>query len=345
MADRTAIEWCDSTFNPWIGCTRVSIAATGGGGCDNCYAARSTPARTLGVAWGPGEPRRRTAASTWDQPRAWQRQAAAFHAQHGRRRRVFCASVADVFDNEIPPAWRADIFDLIKATPDLDWLLLTKRIGNAWKMMADACGVSQVSLTLPLQNVWLGATVVNQAEVDRDFPKLLRTPAAVRFLSVEPMLGPITLPSMRCDHGSLPGPGGAGGVVCPDCDGHSSRGANGCPRLHWVICGGESGPKARPMHPDWAPSLRDQCAAAGVPFLFKQWGEWAPGSGFSLQPRGYIDYAGRFVDVDAGQDFPKGAESSDRWAAVHRAGKKIAGRLLVGRKHDEFPAATNEAHR
>lgn len=191
MAETTAIEWCDSTLNPWIGCTRVSPA------CDDCYAARSTPARTMGITWGAGEPRRRTGASTWAQPMAWQRSAAAFQAQHGRRRRVFCASLADVFDDEVPPIWRADLFALIKATPDLDWLLLTKRIGNAWKMMADACGVSQASLTLPLHNVWLGATVVNQEEVDRDVPKLLRVPAAVRFLSVEPMLGPVDLEAMR----------------------------------------------------------------------------------------------------------------------------------------------------
>lgn len=267
MAETTAIEWCDSTLNPWIGCTRVSPA------CDDCYAARSTPARTMGITWGAGEPRRRTGASTWAQPMAWQRSAAAFQAQHGRRRRVFCASLADVFDNEVPPIWRADLFALIKATPDLDWLLLTKRIGNAWKMMADACGVSQASLTLPLHNVWLGATVVNQEEVDRDVPKLLRVPAAVRFLSVEPMLGPVDLEAMRygppCTGCGMPVHLDAltGSTSCLHaCDGPQFEG------IDWVICGGESGPKARPMHPDWARSLRDQCAAAGVRFFMKQMG-------------------------------------------------------------------------
>ena len=331
MADTTTIEWCDSTFNPWIGCTRISRA------CDDCYAARSTPARALGVMWGPSQPRHRTADSTWEQPRAWQRQAAAFQALHGRRRRVFCASLADVFDNEVPAQWRADLFDLIKATPALDWLLLTKRVGNAWKMMADACGVSMASLTLPLPNVWLGATVVNQAEADRDVPRLLATPAVVRFLSVEPMLGPTRLPLTRCDNGSLPGPGGVGGVMCPDCSGA----LRGCQRLHWVICGGESGPRARPMHPDWARSLRDQCAAAGVAFMFKQHGEWAPGSG-DFGRGGFItaavDQAGRVAPGGVSvRDYPAGSSSADGWSMVHKAGKKAAGRLLDGREHNEFP--------
>lgn len=310
MSERTNIEWCDSTFNPWIGCTRVSPA------CDDCYAARSTPARTLGVAWGPGEPRRRTSAANWDLPEKWQRQAAAFHAQHGRRRRVFCASLADVFDNEVPPVWRADLFALIKATPDLDWLLLTKRIGNAWTLMADACGVSQASLTLPLHNVWLGATVVNQDEADRDVPKLLRVPAAVRFLSVEPMLGPIQL-GLQCEHWSddiVMDPETGARECCKACDFTGIGNA-----IDWVICGGESGPKARPMQAAWAQSLRDQCAAAGVPFLFKQWGQWLP--------------AGQ----DGAHDHePVEINASNKPVSI---GKKAAGRLLDGRTHDEWPGA------
>lgn len=337
VAERTAIEWCDATFNPWIGCTRVSPA------CDDCYAARSTPARTLGVEWGPGQPRRRTGDDNWAQPKRW---AKTMPARLGRRPRVFCASLADWLDNEVPIEWLVELLDLIRLTPELDWLLLSKRIGNWRKRLEAAAGFGRPGLAPlfhwavrswldgePPANVWLGATVVTQAEADRDIPKLLAVPARVRFLSVEPMLGPITLPLTRCDNGSVPGPGGAGGVMCPDCSGA----LGGCQRLHWVICGGESGPKARPMHPDWARSLRDQCAAAGVPFLFKQWGEWAPGSGFNLALRGYVDRAGRSVNVDAGEDFPKGAESADGWAAVHRIGKKAAGRLLDGREHNGFP--------
>lgn len=334
MAEHTSIEWCDSTFNPWIGCTRVSVAATGGGGCDDCYAARSTPARTLGVAWGPGERRRRTSDDNWDLPRRWQRQAAAFQAQHGRRRRVFCASLADVFDNEVPAQWRIELLRLILETPDLDWLLLTKRIGNAAAMLEAAFraihhGREGWADNVP-SHVWLGITVVNQPEFDRDFPKLQRVPAAVRFLSVEPMLGPIQASN-----------------ASRRSDGVASLGRPALEGLHWVICGGESGPKARPMHPDWARSLRDQCAAASVPFLFKQWGEWSEidgdkptrtfrmesdiGETLASRCHGFISYAGEFVRCmdDAATDDP--------YRGMQRIGKKAAGRLLDGRTHDEVP--------
>ena len=282
MAETTAIEWCDATFNPWMGCTRVSPA------CDDCYAARSTPVRAMGIAWGPGAPRRRTAESTWEAPKRWARAA----AKAGRRPRVFCASLADWLDNEVPIEWLVDLLDLIRCTPELDWLLLSKRIGNWRKRVAEAhswCASADDSAAFhswadawlrgtPPANVWLGATVVSQAEADRDVPKLLAVPARVRFLSVEPMLGPIVLPPLRCDHGSLPGPGGVGGVTCPDCNGHGARNASGCLRLHWVIAGGESGPKARPSQIAWFRSLMQQCKAAGVAFHMKQLG---------AQPRGW----------------------------------------------------------
>ena len=326
MSETTNIEWCDSTFNPWIGCTRVSQA------CDDCYAARSTPARTLGVAWGPGEPRRRTSDANWKMPEKWQRQAAEFRAEHGRRRRVFCASLADVFDNEVPDQWRVDLFKLIAATPDLDWLLVTKRIGNVARMLGDW----QTAPLLP--NIWLGITVVNQAEVDRDVPKLLRVPAAVRFLSVEPMLGPVDLTGewLTAQLGSYPF------KMLP-----AEHRTKLLDLLDWVICGGESGPKARPMHPDWARSLRDQCTAAGVPFLFKQWGEWSElhgdrptravevdsdlGETLASKCDGFISLAGEFVrSMDD-------ATTDDPYRGMARIGKKAAGRLLDGRTHDGFP--------
>jgi protein gp37 len=245
MAERSAIEWTDHTFNPWIGCTKV------GPGCDHCYAEQLATKR-LGVPWGPGAPRRRTTAA-WKQPRRWDRRAAAT----GVRERVFCASLADVFDNEVPTEWRSDLFALIRATPHLDWLLVTKRIGNAAHMIEAAGGMPA--------NVWLGATIVNQAEADRDIPKLLATPATIRFLSMEPLLGPVDLRPL----GQVYYAGG-------DFYGQPMRAPMIDEALDWIIVGGESGPGARPMHPDWLISLRDQCAAAGVPFLFKQWGEWAP---------------------------------------------------------------------
>lgn len=266
MAEKTGIAWTDSTFNPWIGCTKV------GPGCDHCYAEALMDKRWHRVQWGPHGQRQRTSAANWRQPLLWEREHEAFALMHGRRRRVFCASLADVFDNAVPDAWRADLFNLIADTPHLDWLLLTKRIGNARAMLDAFCESDghKGERWDGWPNVWLGATVVNQEEADRDIPKLLATPAAVRFLSIEPMLGPVDLTRWlsRCDHGSRPGPGGIGGVMCAECHGHG----HGCMRLHWVIAGGESGPSARPMHPDWARSLRDQCAAAGVPFFFKQMG-------------------------------------------------------------------------
>ncbi len=315
MSQTTAIEWCDSTFNPWIGCTKVSPA------CDHCYAAVSTPARTMGIAWGAGQPRRRTSPANWRQPLAWNAQAAAFFAEHGRRRRVFCSSLADVFDNEVPGSWRIDLFNLIRATPDLDWLLLSKRIGNVTRMLDDAGGWSGATVESgarqPLPNVWLGATICNQAEADRDIPKLLGVPARIRFLSIEPLLGPVNFHCSGCgriagDH-HAPDQGGCMGYF-PD----------------WVILGGESGPRARPMHPGWARSLRDQCTAAGIPFLFKQWGEFAPNA--------------RFMDEVARSDrkLMPVAEFPGRpipAALMDRVGKKAAGRTLDGAVHDGFPEA------
>ena len=201
MAKNSAIEWTDHTFNPWIGCTKVSP------GCDHCYAEARMDSRLHVVQWGAGQPRKRTSAANWKEPLRWQREAADFRATYGRRQRVFCSSLADVFDNAVDPAWRADLFRLIEATPDLDWLLLTKRIGNAAQMMFLARGGH-----LPLlPNVWIGATIVNQEEADRDIPKLLAVPARVRFLSMEPLLGPVDLERPR------PGPDldqGGGSKIC-----------------------------------------------------------------------------------------------------------------------------------
>lgn len=163
MVENSKIEWTHHTFNPWIGCTKVSPA------CDHCYAERDT-ARFKTVEWGAGKERKRTSEAYWQTPLKWNRQAEAL----GVRYRVFCASLADVFDNEVPDEWRADLWKLIAATPRLDWLLLTKRIGN-------------VSYPMP-HNVWLGISIVTQKEAERDVPKLINVPAQVRFLSMEPLL-------------------------------------------------------------------------------------------------------------------------------------------------------------
>lgn len=348
MADETGINWADSTFNPWIGCTKV------GPGCDHCYAEADFDLRKHRAKWGPGNPRSRTSPANWKKPLQWNAQPFSecmkcgwrgelrdaeivknppgFHppvdsaslcpgCHHpmlkAARRRVFCASLADVFDNEVPEQWRRDLFDLIRATPNLDWLLLTKRIGNAQRLFDDAHMVpfDGGSLYDWPANVWLGATVVNQEEADRDIPKLLAVPARVRWISAEPLLGPVDLsdylrPKFRAssdpDWKDLHGP------------------------LDWVVVGGESGTNARPMHPEWARSLRDQCEAAGVPFLFKQHGEWISGEDIdncSLSSPEIAD-ADQYFRVHS---WPDRAES-------YRVGKKAAGRLLDGKLHHEFPS-------
>ena len=222
MGENSKIEWTTHTFSPWIGCTKVSAA------CDHCYA-EGWAKRSGLVEWGPHGERRRT--KTWGNPIKWNKAAAGAD----ERPRVFCASLADVFDNHksILPEWRADLWSLIEATPNLDWLVLTKRPQNIARYVPTAW------LAKCPDNVWMGTTVENQEEYDRRVPHLLGIPAAVRFLSMEPLLGPVNM-------GDMSG-------------------------LGWVIAGGESGPNSRPVNPDWFRSLRDQCEAAKVPFLFKQW--------------------------------------------------------------------------
>lgn len=341
MAENSKIEWTDHTFNPWTGCTKVSP------GCDHCYA-ESWAKRSGTVRWGAGEPRRRTIEANWRKPLQWNAQA----EREGRRFRVFCASLADVFDNDAPEQWRADLFSLIAQTPQLDWLLLTKRIGNAAAMLdriAYLGTTDSVLERMPLPNVWLGATVVNQEEADRDIQKLLQVPARVRFLSIEPMLGPIDLRQLRGFHnGATP--------QTHDClSGHSSdtpwgyvRDKRPDPfsrgRVDWIIVGGESGPGARPMHPDWARSLRDQCKAAGVPFLFKQWGEWADERHARLdQPIAtHLRKTVSRLAID-GTVHPMRGPGPESYTGITRVGKKAAGRLLDGVQHDGFPTNTNEA--
>jgi len=231
MGDTSKIEWTDSTFNPWIGCQHASP------GCDHCYAEAQNAFRKWAAdgAWGPHAARKRTSATNWKNPCLWNADAKRFEREHGRRRRVFCASLADVFDNKAPSPWRADLFNLIRETPNLDWQILTKRPQNIAKMLpADWDG--------GYPNVWLGTTTEDEKHYRMRWPVLARIPAAVRFISYEPAIGAI---------GALK----LGGPV-PD----------------WVIAGGESGPKARTMQLVWAREVRDECREFRIPFFFKQWG-------------------------------------------------------------------------
>jgi protein gp37 len=312
MAENTKIEWAHHTFNPWVGCTKVSP------GCDHCYAEGWANRTGQSVLWA-GQ-RRRTSGPNWAKLIKWDREAKAA----GERHRVFCASLADVFDNQVPERWRHDLWHYIALTPNLDWLLLTKRPQNIEKMLPDArTGVKPWGQGWP--NVWLGTTVENQAEADRRIPHLLAVPAAVRFLSCEPLLGPVDLTKIDCTS------------VDPDSRGITLNGLTGGRKssspwhINWVICGGESGPKARPMHPDWARSLRDQCLAADVAFHFKQWGEWSP------HTREIEDFDGTISTTPKGHPgwrahVPGGIDG------MFRVGKARAGRLLDGREWNDFPS-------
>lgn len=278
MAENSAIEWCDATWNPVIGCAKVSPA------CTNCYAETFAAGRMGRPELWRGE-RHVTSASTWGLPERLDRKA----AREGRRLRLFVASLSDVFEDHpvwnepvvVPPStataprrWHA-LRKLAKLR-NVDVLLLTKRPENILRM------VPPEWLAAWPAHVWVGTTVEDQRRAER-IKYLLLVPAWVRFLSVEPMLGPVDL-AYACFNGA------------------DSFGT--MPGIHWVIAGGESGPRARPSHPDWFRSLRDQCARAGVPFLFKQWGD-----GLSVTADGQM----------------------------HRAGKKRAGRLLDGVEHNAFP--------
>lgn len=327
MAENSKIEWTHHTFNPWLGCQKV------GPGCDHCYA-EAWDARGLQrqeTRWGAHADRTRTSPANWRKPLAWDRAAAAA----GERHRVFCASLADVFDNHasILPEWRDDLWALIRATPHLDWMLLTKRPGNITKMLPEDWGSGYA-------NVWLGCTVVNQEEADRDAVKLFEVPAAVRFLSMEPLLGPVDIAKWMhdsdCDYDD---PNlGDDFCLCRHRVMQASFEGIDLPRedgIDLVIVGGESGPGARPMHPDWARSLRDQCVAANVAYHFKQWGEWGP-TERSDEIDARITMPGQNINLWAWPD----GKTKDSWKhgpVSVRIGKKAAGRLLDGRTWDEMP--------
>lgn len=273
MAKDSAIGWTHHTFNPWWGCVKLSPA------CAHCYA--ETWARRVGMdLWGGDAARRFFGDSHWREPLRWNA-----HAARGRtRQRVFCASMADVFEprKDLDP-WREKLWDLIKAMPHLDWLLLTKRRGhikNVYPWVLEQ-----------RENVWLGTTVENQRWANRRIERLASVQARVRFLSCEPFLSTIDLTPWLGE-----------GLV------------------NWVIAGGESGGAARPTHPNWIRSLRDQCEAYGVPFHFKQWGHWSPEAN--------SERVVRSVEV---------CDESGRLERLTCSSKKRSGRVLDGRTWDGYP--------
>lgn len=286
MAKNSHIEWTHHTFNPWWGCAKVSPA------CENCYAEQW--AKRVGQQlWGKRATRRFFGDVHWKEPLAWNEQARLTRKRH----RVFCASMADVFEKRAElDVHRERLWKLILSTPSLDWLLLTKRPENIAGM------VPWENVPWP-RNVWLGTTVENQQFAEVRLPHLLRHAAAVRFLSCEPLLGAIDLTKWFSSAGLYP--------------------------IDWVIAGGESGPGARPMHPDWANTLLKQCGDARVPFHFKQWGHWVP-----------AEIAAETANAKATViNLP-----AERPVKMVRLPKKEAGRMLAGQTWDGLPEIRVPAH-
>ncbi len=386
MAENSKIEWTTHTFNPWIGCEKVAP------GCTHCYA-EAFAKRTGGAKWGAGGTRIKTSAANWAKPLKWNKQAEClrtFDCANGdhsdacpqkNRPRVFCASLADVFEdwrgaildhkgNQLLVCctcgalhagdaasdqescqcgrfkqrmeWasmehvRRELFKLIDATPNLDWLVLTKRPENIRRMLVPyslekvAGHVSQNEgdgrRIIKRRNLWLGTSISEQATADGNVPHLLacRDLSPVLFLSAEPLLGEVSLANYF--------PSIAKSQVAAD----QLPYYNAHFRIDWVIVGGESGHHSRPMHPDWVRSLRDQCQATGVPFLFKQWGEYRPfGEVSDWDMRGVATKDRIFVEQS-------GAVSSspnpdDTSFPMLRVGKVEAGRQLDGVVHNKFP--------
>jgi len=289
MAESSEIEWTDATVNFWWGCTKV------GPGCDHCYA-EAWDHRLGGNHWGRGAPRKWIKGAT-ALIRRLNRAHDRFFAEHGRHRRVFIASMSDLFDNEVAALWRREAFHQIEAADSLDVQIVTKRVSNVEKMVPEAWRKGGWP-----RHIGLMITVCTQAEADRDVPRLLDLKRQLGIpwvgLSMEPLLEHVALRPEWLQE------------------------------LDWIVVGGESGAHARPMHPDWARSLRDQCAAAGVPFLFKQWGQWGYAPSTATH---WVFPDGSSRPIVNAEHWPQGAY------LIGSVGKKRAGRVLDFRTHDAWP--------
>jgi protein gp37 len=366
MADHSKIEWTDATWNPVTGCTKVSA------GCKHCYAERQW--KRLSAPGMPYAGRAFTDVALHperlDQPLRWR-----------KPRRIFVNSMSDLFHPDVPDDYIDRVFAVMALAPQHTFQVLTKRPRRMRDLMIRAkytspgwaeaaCGIEIPGIdkqseawldriralpSWPLPNVWLGASIEDQLTADERTVRLLQTPAAVRWLSVEPMLGSVNLPRVdfHCDLC-----GGTGMLArwpkgrCHHCNGRgfipgiSTDPKFGTPAtpmrfINWVVCGGESGPKARPMHPDWVRSLRDQCVAAGVPFLLKQVGEWGWAS--HVTEPAAISHAVCLHGIMA--EFTQEAMRAacpecTRWEGLRKCGKRRAGRLLDGALWDEYPEPT-----
>ncbi|MCJ2069625.1 phage Gp37/Gp68 family protein [Methylobacterium sp. J-030] len=317
MAEASAIEWTDATWNPITGCSVVSP------GCTNCYAMKLAGTRLRNLASRKGLTVETQAGPVWNgqvrlndewllQPLQWR-----------RPRKIFVCAHGDLFAEAVPDTWVDRVFAVMAAAPHHTFQVLTKRsarmrsyLSELPRRMAELdCDSGLDFVKLPLPNVWLGVSAEDQRRADERVPDLLETPAAVRFVSAEPLLGPI-------DFTNLDNTG--------SCRAEQRHGISALwkttlrPRLDWIIVGGESGPGARPMHPDWARQIRDACVAAGVAFHFKQHGAWLALS------QGAIDARDRSLPHQG---------TLDGRDVLYRVGKKAAGRLLDGVEHNGFPAS------
>lgn len=335
----TGIEWTERTWNPIVGCSVVSP------GCTNCYAMRT--AHRLGR--NPRTPQYRgltkmtRGGAVWTGRMRFVESALTIPLRRRKPTTYFVNSMSDLFAEDVPDEWIDRVFAVMALCPQHQFQVLTKRPermrdyfrAEPWDRLNEHCGVLAHWDDMPsyettvLPHVWLGVSVEDQARANERIPALLGTPAAIRFVSAEPLLGPVDITAIRRTR--------AEGFMRP-LDGRFNT-------LNWLIVGGESGPGARPMHPDWARSLRDQCQAAGVPFFFKQWGEWGPDVG---APEGKPDRimegrapcawwnGTRWVHEPNGYAPPlPEANAHGQW--VYRLGKTTTGRHLDGAVHDEMP--------
>lgn len=349
MASSTKIEWADCTWNPIVGCSVVSPA------CTNCYAMRmAARLEAMGVEHYRGMTQPSKAGPVWTgkvapapdsiltAPLRWK-----------KPRRIFVNSMGDLFHESVSYSRIDLVFAIIATAQQHTFLILTKRADRMRRYMTDRfdteCGSDNIcevceDLGLPmdwpqdLPNCWLGVTAEDQQRANERIPDLLATPAAVRFISAEPLLGAINLSTIDLPGGEY--------EIAPLGWSHLGRGENTDQRLDLVICGGETGPNARPMHPDWARKLRDDCAAAGTPFFFKGWGEWETAIDRDLDdPDWRQDYTHVHADggthrwashcwlnLDGGRGF-----HGERFHVMRRVGKKHSGRLLDGREWNGMP--------
>ena len=343
------IEWTNESWNPIVGCSKVSA------GCENCYAEKMAHRLAMIGKTQPIYSQVETDQSPygWNSKTVFVESALEKPLHWKKPRRIFVCSMGDLFHESVPDAWIDDVFNIASLCDQHTFQILTKRpermaeyidcLNQDTQYRANVLDLDAVDVDdrWPLPNVWLGVTAENQVTADERIPVLLKIPAAKRFVSVEPMLSAVDLTKCRIDvertlnafSGRL-----AYDNEYPHTHGGISDRKGGDASIDWVICGGESGPGARPMHPDWARSLRDQCKDAGVPFFFKQWGAWLDFN--------HMDNSIDAFDAERRLDNHPDAYRSHIFhigkilgynMKVYRTGKKIAGRLLDGVEHNEYP--------